>query len=118
MFRSCSSLESVEIPSSVTSIGNYAFSGCHKLTNISIPNGVAEIGAYAFNECIKLSSVAIPNTVSIVGNNAFYMCSMNIYCEAESKPSGWEEDWDVRYTNSGEVVKHTVQWGYKETITN
>ena len=40
------------IPESVTSIGNYAFSGCYDLISITIPNSVTSIGNSAFYACI------------------------------------------------------------------
>ena len=46
------------IPNSVTSIGEYAFSGCTGLTSITIPNSVRDIGAKAFDGC-KLSSITV-----------------------------------------------------------
>ena len=45
------------IPSSVTSIGNSAFSGCENLTSITIPNRVTGIGTYAFHMCENLKTV-------------------------------------------------------------
>ena len=45
------------IPSSVTSIGNSAFSGCENLTSITIPNRVTSIGDYAFTGCGNLKTV-------------------------------------------------------------
>lgn len=39
----------INIGSSVTGIGSYAFSNCPNLNKISIPNSVLKIGSYAFN---------------------------------------------------------------------
>ena len=73
-FESCSSLTSIEIPSSVTSIGNYAFESCSSLTSIEIPSSVTTIGNSAFNGCSSLTSIEIPNSVTSIGSNAFYNC--------------------------------------------
>jgi hypothetical protein len=72
---SCSSLSSVSIPSSVTSIGDYAFYGCSSLSSVSIPSSVTSIGDYAFYGCSSLSSVSIPSSVTSIGDYAFYGCS-------------------------------------------
>ena len=45
------------IPSSVTSIGDYAFAGCTGLTSVTIPDNVTSIGDYAFNGCTGLKEV-------------------------------------------------------------
>ncbi len=66
---------SYSIPSSVTSIGNYAFSGCTSLTSISIPDSVTSIGDSAFRNCTSLTSVDIPNSVTSIGDAAFYDCT-------------------------------------------
>ncbi|MCR5042614.1 MAG: leucine-rich repeat domain-containing protein [Bacteroidaceae bacterium] len=63
------------IPASVTSIGNYAFSGCSGLTSITIPAGVTSIGEGAFVECNGLTSISIPSSVTSIGNDAFDSCS-------------------------------------------
>ncbi|MCI7430397.1 MAG: leucine-rich repeat domain-containing protein [Bacteroidales bacterium] len=74
-FSGCSGLTSITIPNSVTSIGEYAFSGCSGLTSITIPNSVTSIGEYAFKYCSSLTSVTIPNSVTSIGRSAFYGCS-------------------------------------------
>ena len=74
-FDRCSSLTSVTIPDGVTSIGNYAFSFCSKLTSVTIPGSVTTIGEYAFSYCTGLTSVAIPGSVTSIGNYAFWACT-------------------------------------------
>lgn len=68
-------ITSIEIPSGVTSIGNFAFKGCNSLTAVTIPNSVTSIGDSAFEECTSLSSVTIPNSVTSIGNLAFNNCT-------------------------------------------
>lgn len=42
-----------------------------------------------------LKSVVIPDGVTSMGRGMFSGCSgLTIYCEAKSKPSGWDVDWN------------------------
>ncbi len=63
------------IPSSVTSIDDYAFAGCYDLASVTIPSSVTSIGSYAFSGCLNLTSVTIPNSVTSIGSHAFSGCS-------------------------------------------
>ena len=74
-FSYCSSLTSVDIPSSVTSIGSYAFAGCSSLDSVVIPNSVTSIEYNAFQYCSSLASVVIPSSVTSIGGNTFQYCS-------------------------------------------
>ena len=49
-FQGRQDITSIEIPSSVTSIGSRAFSGCTGLVSVIIPDSVISIGDYAFSE--------------------------------------------------------------------
>ncbi len=77
-FSGYDSLTSITINSGVTSIGDYAFSGCSSLTSISIPAGVTSIGGSAFSGCSSLTSIEIPAGVTTIGNSAFYGCYLTI----------------------------------------
>jgi hypothetical protein len=63
------------ILSSVTSIGNGAFSSCTSLTSITIPNSVTSIRDWAFYFCTSLTSVTIPDGVTSIRNYTFYYCT-------------------------------------------
>jgi hypothetical protein len=94
-FNNCESLTSVTIPESVSEIGYSAFFGCSKLTSINIPSGVTSIGNWAIGRCGSLTTINIPKTVTTIGEGAFSSCyNLNIFCEAESKPDGWNDKWN------------------------
>ena len=65
------------IPSTVTSIEQYAFHGCNGLTSITIPEGITTIGRLAFSECNSLTNVTIPSSVTSISASAgsFSSCS-------------------------------------------
>ena len=65
----CTSLEHINIPSGVTSIGYQAFMNCINLQTVNIPSGVAKIEDYAFYNCKSLKDLDIPSNVSNIGNN-------------------------------------------------
>ena len=71
----CTNLTTITIPNSVTSIGDYAFTGCRGLTSITIPNSVTSIGSSAFSNCYGLTSITIPNSVTSISHGAFRGCS-------------------------------------------
>ena len=66
---------SINIPSSVTNIGEYAFSGCAGFSSITIPSSVTSIGNYAFENCVALTSITISNGVRSIGASAFKNCT-------------------------------------------
>ena len=57
MFRECSALETIEIPSSIDCIPEAAFLKCRSLKSLSLPYSVTSIGKYAFLDCESLQKV-------------------------------------------------------------
>lgn len=64
----------LEIPSSVTSIGNHAFYGCNGLTSVEFPSNLSSIGDWAFSNCSGLTSVDLPSSITKMGECVFYWC--------------------------------------------
>lgn len=72
-FNSCP-ITSIEIPGTVTTIGNGAFYQCKELTRVQINEGVETIGYEAFAKCEKLQEVILPTTIKDIGYRAFQYC--------------------------------------------
>ena len=66
----CTSLETIELPSTLIEISVDAFYGCKKLSSINLHEGITTIGQRAFFNC-NLTEVTIPSTVTSVGSGAF-----------------------------------------------
>ena len=58
---------------SLQSIGTSAFEGCEKLTTVTLPSSVTTIGYYAFRDCNSLTSINLSNCTSLesIGSEAF-----------------------------------------------
>ena len=65
-------LEQITIPSSVKSIGDYAFCNT-KLTEITVPASVTSVGEYVFRDCARLKTARIDS--SMIGAFMFTSCS-------------------------------------------
>ena len=74
-FRYCSNLSQVNIPNSITEIGDQTFRFCESLTSVTIPPSVTKIGAWAFAGCTSLKETNIGENVITIGEHAFSDCS-------------------------------------------
>ena len=74
-FNGCSSLQSIQLPGSLTTIGNTAFNGCSSLQSIQLPGSLTTIGNSAFNGCSSLQSIQLPESLTTIGNSAFNGCT-------------------------------------------
>ena len=75
VFQNCSGLTSIILPDGLTSIGEEAFNACFSLTSIILPDGLTSIGTGAFSACSSLSSINIPSSVMSIGYYPFDGCN-------------------------------------------
>lgn len=75
-FSGCSSLTTINLPSSLTSIGKQAFNGCSSLATINLPDSVTTIGDSAFSGCSILSEVIFPKNLNSIGGTVFSNCAI------------------------------------------
>ena len=58
----------------VTEIGEGAFENCKNISDLNFGFSLKKIGDKAFNGCTFSINLSIPNTVTEIGNYAFYKC--------------------------------------------
>lgn len=67
---SSSQLKHVELPSSVTKLGYWSFAYCYDLESVSIP-GVKALESGTFLDCHKLSEIVLPDSLEKIGGHVF-----------------------------------------------
>ncbi|MCM1309756.1 MAG: leucine-rich repeat domain-containing protein [Bacteroides sp.] len=70
-----SSIESVNIPNTILSIGDEAFNGCSHLNSIIVPGSVTSLGTSVFAGCTDLETATIDANIYSVPNNTFENCT-------------------------------------------
>lgn len=93
-FYRCSNLTSLELPDGLTSIGWYAFRSCSSLTGIEIPDGVTSIDISTFEGCSSLASVKLPNGLTSISKAAFKGCSSLANIEIPASVTSMAERWE------------------------
>lgn len=58
-FQECKSIESVNIPDGVKSIGSYTFYGCLNLKKVNIGSGLSEVKSNVFIRCFDLEEINV-----------------------------------------------------------
>lgn len=108
-FNACNSLTNVTIPGTVESIGVGAFIGCENLARVTLKEGVESIGDYAFAECDALTEVTVPYSVTAIGTGAFENDALltDVYYPGE------REDWyTIPGSESAELENATTHFHY------
>lgn len=87
-FYGCSSLKTVAFGNSLEAIPHSAFNGC-RINSVIIPDSVKSIGNYAFDGYIN--ELVIGNSVEVIGGKSFYRCPITELIIPDSvKEIGWD----------------------------
>ena len=74
-FRDCTKLNALTFPSSLQNIGAHSFDGCRSLENVTLNQNITELGVASFSNCISLNSINIPQAITSIPDSCFYGCS-------------------------------------------
>ncbi len=88
-FYRCEDLTEIRGGGNIASIGKGAFSGCTSLESFTIPEGVPEIGSDAFYNCAKLEEVAVPASVGSIADCAFSGCGKLMFVNYGGSAAQW-----------------------------
>lgn len=98
------------IPTTITSIGAYAFFHTNKLEFILIPSSVTSLGDYAFYGCSSLKYlVSMPTTAPSLGEYAlggggFYLPGAIYVSPYNTDYSAWDPYYTIKYLNYSQIV--------------
>lgn len=67
-------ITSVEVPQSVTKIGDSAFAHCKALKTVNLPDTLEKIEFGVFMDCVTLETITLPDSLKKIGDCAFYSC--------------------------------------------
>ena len=106
-FADCKALKTAVISRNVTVIGEGVFYGCYKLDNVVLPPNTETIGALAFNECTGLKTITLPSTLKTVGISAFKNCTALSKAAFTGSSSQWSS---VSIAGSNDILKSKVTY--------
>ncbi|MCD8282343.1 MAG: leucine-rich repeat domain-containing protein [Prevotella sp.] len=120
-FAYCKSLAALSLGTGVETIGDHTFDNCVSLTEAKLPDSTTSIGEYAFNECTALEELTIGEGVTYIGGQAFYECTKLATVRYNAKncsASGWLNSNGEAWSNIfyGAPLQHFYFGGNVETI--
>lgn len=89
-FKHFTGVKVVHAGSSTSVLGG--FGGCTSLQSIELPEGLTSIGAYGFYGCTALTRIVIPSTLSSTGDGCFSACT-SMVGDGEVYYNGTLEQW-------------------------
>lgn len=92
-----SEIKKIVFPSTLKTIGKYAFCGCKKLESVVFPDGLSVVETKAFYGCNRLAELRLPASLERIEEQAFYYAregqdvatpseGVIVYCYAVTPP--------------------------------
>ncbi|SEM00154.1 Leucine rich repeat-containing protein [Butyrivibrio sp. ob235] len=73
LFKDCAKMTCKKLPESLTTVGDYAFSGCASI-DPEFGSDLTVIKYHAFEYCTGLTTKSLPDSITTIKYNAFYDC--------------------------------------------
>lgn len=102
-FLNNNTIETVELPTTLKSLGKLSFWGCENLTEIEIPKSVEMIGSSSFQACYSLRKVIIYEGTELedidLANIIFdsYKSGFKIYGYKDSPAEAYATKWEIPF---------------------
>ena len=74
-FKNCSALKGIQLPEGAIYMGDGAFMSCTSLKSFAFPEGKKSLPTSVLEGCTALEEVFIPSSVTTINQDAFYNCS-------------------------------------------
>ena len=71
------SLQNIELPETIESIGKQAFENCGDLKSVVLPDHITALPEACFSFCMSLSEIILPKHLKSIGKDAFSGCAMS-----------------------------------------
>lgn len=104
-FSDCNALKKIILPSSLKSIGRYAFKDCTNLQSVEFSSDSIDMENSVFCGCTRLYEVKLPEKLVKIPNSTFYGCKNLQNCEI---PSGVNEIDSAAFSGCAALKEITI----------
>ena len=111
-YEGSSYLKTMKFPSTLKTIGSYAFHNCDGLTKIAIPETLINIGKYAFYDCDGMTELTLPDAAVTLGQYAFASCNglrtvtLPVDYDFTQSPFGYGDYYNDHFCTAGVTTIH------------